>query len=157
MADWLKKANEVLGNLAGEAGRQAQIVKLQAKLGSLEDDLDRAYVEAGKRAEELLQARQIHDDQLRVILERARKIKEEMTQVREAVQQARQKPESEEEPAAEPEPQSEPEPAAEAPPQPTSNSEVTAEMACPSCGGAITRHMAFCPHCGETLAEPDDR
>ena len=68
MADWLKKANEMLGDIAGQAGRQAEILQLQAKLGSLDNDLERVYIEAGKRAEELVQQRQVLDEELRVIL-----------------------------------------------------------------------------------------
>ncbi|MFO8082654.1 MAG: hypothetical protein R6V07_20465 [Armatimonadota bacterium] len=172
MSDWLKKANKVLGDIAGQAGRQAEIVQLQAKLGSLENKLDEVYVEAGKRAEELLVARQIQDDELRVILERARQIKDETMEVRQQVQDLRQAPEpadSEGEKAAvsePPKPATAPEeaeasqeqeaPAQEEeasqaptpPPRPTAE-EAVGERACPACGGEVTTHMVFCPHCGE--------
>lgn len=159
MSDWLKKANRMLGDLAGQAGRQAEIVQLQAKLGSLENSLDEVYAEAGRRAEELLQARQVFDDELRVILERARTLKEEMMEVRQRVQDLRQTPEPEEDqPEAEetaeaPQPQPQPGASPEQP-QPTSTPEEAAgEKACPSCGGEVTTHMVFCPHCGEELGK----
>ncbi|MFW5867910.1 MAG: hypothetical protein ACOCX2_08850 [Armatimonadota bacterium] len=168
MSDWLKKANKVLGDIAGEAGRQAEGVQLQAKLGSLDKQLDEVYIEAGKRAEELLQARQVHDDELRVILERARGLKEKMMEVRQRAQDLRQKPEPEEEDAEQPEPPPEP---ADAPPQPRPHEPEAAEAvqpqptpsatpeqamgekACPTCGGEVTTHMVFCPHCGAELEE----
>ena len=161
MSDWLKKANEVLGDLAGQAGRQAEIVQLQAKLGSLDKELDGVYVEAGRRAEELMRARQIHDDELRVILERAREINEAMMEVRRQVQDLRQKPEkpeAAEEPsqAEAPQPQPTPQPQASSQRQPqadTASEEAAGEMACPSCGGEVTTHMTFCPHCGEKQGE----
>jgi DNA repair exonuclease SbcCD ATPase subunit len=152
MSDWLKKANEVLGDLAGQAGRQAEIVQLQAKLGRLDNELDQVYVEAGKRAEQLIRERRIHDDELRVILERAREINEAMMEVRQQVQDLRQKPEQPESTAEEapPSPQPSPQPQPEA----TATSEEAAgEMACPSCGGEVTAHMVFCPHCGEKQGE----
>lgn len=160
MSDWLKKANRVLGDLAGQAGRQAEIVQLQAKLGSLENSLDDVYAEAGRRAEGLLQARQVFDDELRVILERARKLKEEMMEVRQRVQDLRQDPEPEEEQpgsgdTADAPPQPQPQPgAAPNPPQPTATREEPAGgKACPSCGGEVTTHMVFCPHCGKELGK----
>ncbi|MFP4248884.1 MAG: hypothetical protein ACLFU7_04460 [Armatimonadota bacterium] len=170
MSDWLKKANRVLGDIAGQAGRQAEIVQLQAKLGSLENKLDDVYAEAGKRAEELLVARQIQDDELRVILERARQLKDEMMEVRRQVQDLRQKPEasgSEEDNATSSEPPQsaeapeeteaspEEEQASEvsaSPPRPTPE-EAVGERACPSCGGEVTTHMVFCPHCGKEQGE----
>ena len=156
MTDWLKKANKVLGDLAGQAGRQAEIMQLQAKLGSLEGELDDVYVEAGKRAEELLKARQVFDDELRVILERARKIREQMMEVRQQVQDLRQDPESEESeetPAAEAPSQPQPAPEQSRPESTTTSEERVGEKACPSCGGEITTHMVFCPHCGEKREE----
>jgi hypothetical protein len=136
MSDWLKKANDVLGGLADQAGREAKVVQLQAKLGSLDSDLDDVYAEAGRRAEELLRARQIHDDQLRVIVERARTIKEEMMELRQQVQDLRQKPEPSEEEAG-------PAPGDEAP-QPRT---------CDGCGEEAGEDAAFCAKCGEKLPE----
>jgi len=136
MSDWLKRANELLGDLAGQAGRQAEIVQLQAKLGSLDNDLDRVYIEAGKHAEELLKARQIYDDELRVILDRARVINEEMMQLRQKVQDLRQTPD----PA---------QPEAPSAPRPTATPEDSAgQRTCAQCGEKVATHVVFCPHCG---------
>ena len=154
MADWLKKANEVLGDLAGQAGRQAEILQLQAKLGSLDNDLERVYVEAGKRAEELLKTRQIYDDELRVILDRARVINDEMMEVRQKVQDLRQKPErpEPEEPAPPPTASTPSAPISPTPPDAVTE-EVAGEKACPHCGGQVSAQMVFCPHCGGKQGE----
>jgi len=82
MDDFLRQVGKGLEGLAGGASRQAEILRLQAKMGSLDDDLDRVFIEAGKRARELMQARQVLDDELRVVLERARAIEDEMMDVR---------------------------------------------------------------------------
>ncbi len=148
MTDWLKKANEVLGDLAGQAGRGAESMQLQAKLGSLDNDLDRVYIEAGKRAEELLKARQIYDDELRVILERARTLSEEMMEVRQKVQDLRQKAEPVQ-PAEAPAP---PEPVTPAAPTATPE-EATGEKTCAQCGEKISADVVFCPHCGTKQGE----
>ncbi|MFW6155757.1 MAG: zinc ribbon domain-containing protein [Armatimonadota bacterium] len=159
MSDWLKKANRFLGDIAGQAGRQAEIVKLQAKLGSLENDLEQVYVEAGKRAEELLKSRQIHDNELAVILERARKINEEMMQVRERVQELRSASEDEAAAGAR-EPQQGPD--APEQPQPSHEGEEAAgsdqqqrQAHCPSCGEKVGQDAAFCSKCGEKLQVQD--
>ncbi len=138
MDSFLDKAKGFLNDIAGEAGRQAETVQLQTKLGSLEDDLDQVYIEAGKRAEELLKARQIYDDELRVILERGRAINEEMMEIREQIQQLRQKPE----PEATPEPPGEP--AAD-------TSQQQAERTCPACGEPVAEDAVFCAKCGKKL------
>lgn len=90
MDDFLKKAGNLLGDIAGKAGREAEVLQLQAKLGSLDDERDQQYIEAGKRARELLTMRQIHDDELRVILQRVKDIEDRMMELREQVQQLRQ-------------------------------------------------------------------
>ncbi len=120
MDDWLKKAGDALGDLAGSAARQAEIVQLQAKLGSLDDDLDRVYLEAGKRAEELLKARQIYDDELRVILERARTIREQMMEIRQQVSEL----------------------------QRGGRPQGAKARTCPNCDTPVPEGEDFCPHCG---------
>lgn len=142
MSDWLKRANELLGDLAGQAGRQAETVQLQAKLGSLDNDLDRVYIEASKRAEELLKARQIYDDELRVILERARVINEEMMELRQKVQDLRHTPD----PA---QPEAPEAPSAPRPPRPSATPEDAAgQRTCAQCGEKVATHVVSCPHCG---------
>ncbi len=131
MDDFLKQAGEALSGLAGEAGRQTEILKLQATLGSLDDDLDRVFIEAGKRARELLTMRRIHDEELKVILERARVIEEQMMEVRQQIQDLRsRKPKTDT--------------AATEPPRPTDESART----CPECGTALPATSKFCPNCG---------
>ncbi|MGI5820210.1 MAG: zinc-ribbon domain-containing protein [Armatimonadota bacterium] len=157
MTDWLKKANQVLGDLAGQAGRQAETLQLQAKLGSLENDLEQVYVEAGKRAEELMRERRVQDDELRVILERAREINERMMEVRRQVQDLRQTPERATEPEAptagsEPQPQPAPEPQPRPQPQPAEPAEESAvHRTCSSCGERVKTHAVFCAQCGTKL------
>lgn len=169
MADWLKKANEMLGDLAGQAGRQAEILQLQAKLGSLDNDLDRVYIEAGKRAEELVQQRQVLDEELRGILDRARAIKDEMMELRQKVQDLRG-PAQPEEPASVPEavqtPVSEAAPAPAIPtpvaaptpteaPTPVEATAVPEEEAghrfCTQCGEKVQTHAVWCANCGAKL------
>lgn len=128
MDDFLKKAGRALGDLADSAGRESEVLQLQAKLGSLDDRLEQVYVEAGKRADELLKARQIYDDELRVILERGKEIREEMMEVRACIQQLR----SGEQPDAE-----------EAGPQ-TGTDGTT----CSECGATVPDGENFCPNCG---------
>lgn len=82
MDDFLRRVGKGIEDLAGGASRQAEILQLQAKMGSLGDDLDRVFIEAGKRARELVQARQVLDDELRIILDRAKTIEEQMMDVR---------------------------------------------------------------------------
>ena len=82
MDDFLNRARNMLGDVAGQAGRQAEIMQLQAKLGALDDQRDMQYIEAGKRAHELLRMRMIHDDELRVILQRVKEIDEQMMELR---------------------------------------------------------------------------
>ncbi len=133
MDDFLKQAGEALSGLAGQAGRQAEVLKLQATLGSLDDDLDRAFIEAGKRARELLTMRRIHDEELKVILERARAIEAQMMEVRRQIQDLRQG-----------EPKGETQTDATEPPRPTDESART----CPECGTALPAGSRFCPNCG---------
>ena len=90
MDDLLRRAGKAIEGLASSAGRQAEMLKLQADMGSLDDDLDRVFIEAGKRARELLRARQLHDDELRVIVERADAIEDEMMAVRRQISELRQ-------------------------------------------------------------------
>lgn len=82
MDDFLRRVGKGIEDLAGSASRQAEILRLQARMGSLDDDLDRVFIEAGKRARELVQARQVVDEELRAILERARAIEDQMMEVR---------------------------------------------------------------------------
>jgi len=135
MDDFLKQAGESLSGLAGEAGRQTEILKLQSTMGSLEDDLDRVFIEAGKRARELLTMRQVHDDELKVILERARTIEAQMMEVRQQIQDLRQgKPKAEA--------------AAAEPPRPAE----AATRTCPDCRTAVPAASKFCPNCGVRVA-----
>jgi len=129
MDDFLKRAGEALSGLAGEAGRQTEILKLQSTMGSLDDDLDRVFIEAGKRARELLTMRQIHDEELKVILERARVIEGQMMEVRQQIQDLRQgKPKAEASVDA---------PSAE-----------EGARTCPECQSAVPAGSRFCPNCG---------
>jgi hypothetical protein len=157
MADWLKKANEMLGDIAGQAGRQAEILQLQAKLGSLDNDLERVYIEAGKRAEELVQQRQVLDEELRVILDRARVIRDEMMELRQKTQDLRG-PEQPEEPAGVPEAVEPPTPTAAPAPAVPTRVEATAvpeeeagHKFCTQCGEKVQTHAVWCANCGAKL------
>ncbi|MGD9495781.1 MAG: hypothetical protein AB7Y46_05670 [Armatimonadota bacterium] len=123
--DFLRQAGKALEGLAGEAARQAEGVKLQARLASLDDDLDRVFIEAGKRARELVQAGQVLDGQLRVILERATAIEAEMMQLRRQIQDLRQ--------GADPT---------------TDSGAAQAAGTCARCRASIPPASKFCPQCG---------
>ena len=69
MDDFLRRVGKGIDDPAGSARvRQAEILRLQARMGLPDDDLDRVFIEAGKRARELVQARQVVDEELRAIL-----------------------------------------------------------------------------------------
>jgi len=143
MDDFLKQMGRAVEGLAGEAGRQAEILKFQARIGSLDDDLDRVFIEAGKRARELLTMRQIHDDELRVILERAKTIEAEMMEVRGQIQDLRQGQPKAEAPVAEA-------PVAEAPDAEKPDAGAPGAK-CSECGTAVPEDSTFCPNCGVRL------
>lgn len=150
--DIFRQAGEALSNLGREAGRQAEILGLQTRLGSMETELERIYAEAGKRAEELVRARQIRDDELMVILRRAQELREQMMQVRREIQQLQSG-------AA-------PDPATSAPaqvqatvqPQPSSRpaAEGQAGPRCAQCGTTAPTGEKFCPNCGAKLPPVPD-
>ncbi|MGC9317841.1 MAG: zinc-ribbon domain-containing protein [Armatimonadota bacterium] len=121
MDDFLKKAREAIGDLAGSAGREAEILRLQTKMGALESDLERTYVEAGKRARELLTMRQVRDEELAVLIERAKEIEGQMMQLRAQIKHLRSDEQS---------------------------GEAEAQHTCPECGATVPGDASFCPECG---------
>ena len=92
--DIFRQAGDALSRLGREAGKQADILGLQTKLGGLETELERTYAEAGKRAHELVKARQIHDDEIQVILRRAKDLQDEMMEVRRQIHELQKEEES---------------------------------------------------------------
>ena len=84
--DLFGQAKKALGSLAGEVQQQADYVKLQTRLGSLQGDLDRELQEAGARARVLWGMGQIKDQELDLLMERVRKLEQDMEAVRAEIQ-----------------------------------------------------------------------
>lgn len=149
--DIFRQAGEALSQFGREAGKQAEVLGLQTKLGGLETELERIYAEAGKRAEELVRAQQIRDDEIKVILRRAKDLQDEMMQVRREIQQLQ----SGATPAASSEPQPQPETAAQSQPVPQPTVEVQTGPRCAQCGKLAPAGETFCPNCGAKLPRPE--
>ncbi|HUS81614.1 MAG TPA: zinc ribbon domain-containing protein [Armatimonadota bacterium] len=135
--DFFKQAGKALGDLGRQAGRQADILALQAQLGSLEGELDEVYSQAGRRAEELVKARQVRDEEIQVILRRVKDIQGKMMDLRRQVHEL----------------QTGQQPAAPAGtniiPQPD------AGPRCSQCGKLASGDETFCNNCGAKLSRPD--
>ncbi|MCD6350587.1 MAG: hypothetical protein J7M26_00600 [Armatimonadetes bacterium] len=86
---WLDRARKALEDVAQSASVEAEVLRLQTRLGSLESERERQFAEAGKRARELQRQRRVLDDELNVILKRIDEIEAEMEQLRAKVQQLR--------------------------------------------------------------------
>lgn len=125
--DIFKQAGDALSNLGREAGKQAEVLSLQTKLGGMETELERTYAEAGKRAHELMRMQQLHDDECKVILRRAIDLKEQMMQVRQEIHELQTGTET-----------------AQASPY-------GAEVVCENCGKVAAAGETFCSGCGNKL------
>ena len=76
------KAREALGQAAAAVSNGAEQLSLQAQLGNLESELERQFVEVGKRARELRQQGAFVDGQMDVLLRRVVQIEEQMEELR---------------------------------------------------------------------------
>lgn len=92
-------------------------------MAELKEDVDRAYIEAGRPARELMTMRHIHDDELRGILERVRKLEIQMMQLRERIHDLGGGHEHADQ----------------------------AAHACPDCGESVPEGEDSCPNCGVGL------
>ncbi len=76
------KAREALGQAAAAVSSGAEQLSIQAQLGNLESELERQFVEVGKRARELRQQGAFVDGQMDVLLRRVVQIEEQMEELR---------------------------------------------------------------------------
>ena len=125
--DIFKQAGDALSSLGREAGKQAEVLSLQTKLGGMEAELERTYAEAGKRAHELMKMQQLHDDECKVILRRAIDLQDQMMEVRQEIHELQT--------------------AASAP----AADEAGAETVCANCGKIAAPGETFCSGCGNKL------
>ena len=64
------KAREAFGQAAAAVSKEAENMSLQAQLGNLDSELERQFIEVGKRARELRQQGRFADDQVDLLLRR---------------------------------------------------------------------------------------
>jgi hypothetical protein len=76
------KARKALGDAAAAVSNQAEQLSVQAQLGNLESERDRQYIELGKRAQELRNARAFLDEETDVLLKRIADIEKQMEELR---------------------------------------------------------------------------
>jgi len=86
---WLDSVRKAIGGVAHSAAVGAEVIKLQAALANLEEERERQYAEAGKRARELHRAHLVLDEELGVILKRVNEIEAQMEELRGEVQRLR--------------------------------------------------------------------
>ncbi|MCX7599270.1 MAG: hypothetical protein N2512_10480 [Armatimonadetes bacterium] len=87
---WRDLVRKTVGEIAEGAKREAEIVKLQAQIASLESDRDRQLLEAGKRARELHRAGRIVDTDLDVLMKRVDEAEAKLEELRARVTELRQ-------------------------------------------------------------------
>ncbi len=122
--DWLKKAQEAVEGVGRQAGKQAEILSLHNEIGKRENELERQYAEAGRRAKELVRARQLMDDEVRVIIERTKKLDAEIMDLRRQIHEL-EKGEA--------------------------GGEESQARKCPQCGESVAEDSGFCESCGAKL------
>ncbi len=83
--DIFGEAKKAFRSLADSATQQADYLKLQARLGKLDDEKQQQLIEVGKRAEELWRARQIKDRTLDIVMKRITDIDEQMDALRQEI------------------------------------------------------------------------
>ena len=83
--DIIGEAKKALKSLAGSVSQQAEYLKLQTRLGNLEDDRERQFAEVGRRARELWKMRKVRDPELDVLMRRITELEEEMAALREEI------------------------------------------------------------------------
>jgi hypothetical protein len=79
---WLERARRVIGELAHSASAGARQLQLDLQIGRLEQERERQFAEAGRRARTLYRAGRIADDELGVILKRIDELDAALEQLR---------------------------------------------------------------------------
>ncbi len=88
---WLDQARKFISDVARSASEEAQLLKLQTQLARLEEEKERQYAQAGRRAQELYRAHRIVDDELGVILKRIDEIDAALDELRAEVAKLQQR------------------------------------------------------------------
>ena len=118
------KVGKAIGSAADSLEKEVRTAGKQYELGQLEGEIERQYVEMGKRAHELYRQRELLDAEVEVIAKRIARLEEQMDELRrealqagtEATGQASGPPPQ---PSAPPQPTPPPQPVQSPPPQPT--------------------------------------
>lgn len=76
------KAREAVAQAAAAVSKEAEGLSLQAQLGNLESELERQFVEIGKRARELRAEGRFTDQHIDILLRRVVDIEEQMMDLR---------------------------------------------------------------------------
>jgi len=120
--DWLHKAREAVEGIGREVSKQADALSLNSQIGRLQEEAERNYAEAGRRAKQLVRERQLFDDEIKVILKRTEEIEAQIMELRKQLHGLEQ-----------------------------DAGEVAAQQAdrqCPQCRHDLQEDAMFCPNCG---------
>ena len=82
------KVGKAIGNAADSLEKEVRTAGKQYELGQLEGDIERQYVEMGKRAHELYRQRELLDAEIEVIARRIARLEEQMDELRREALQA---------------------------------------------------------------------
>ncbi len=124
--DWLDKAREAVEGIGREVSKQADSLSLNSQIGQLQEEAERNYAEAGRRAKQLVRERQLLDDQIKVILKRTDEIEAQIMELRKQLHGLEQD-------------------AGETAPD-------EGQRKCPQCGQSVEKDAAFCPNCGAKIS-----
>ena len=83
------KAKKVVDQAADSVNREAKSASKQYEISKIEGEIDRQYVEMGKRAHELYGQRELLDSEIGVIAKRIAALEVELEEGRRAVQDLR--------------------------------------------------------------------
>lgn len=82
------KVGKAIGSAADSLEKEVRTAGKQYELGQLEGEIERQYVEMGKRAHELYGQRELLDAEIEVIAKRIAKLEEQMDELRREALQA---------------------------------------------------------------------
>jgi hypothetical protein len=80
--DIFDKARKALGDLAQSASDQARSLHVQGDMSQVEQEMDRQYIEAGKRARTLWGQRLILDTDFGILMKRIDELDQELERLR---------------------------------------------------------------------------
>ena len=82
------KVGKAIGSAADSLEKEVRTAGKQYELGQLEGEIERQYVEMGKRAHELYRQRELLDAEIEVIARRIARLEEQMDELRREALQA---------------------------------------------------------------------